>query len=68
MGEVVDLQRYRKQRQRRASASGAADRRGARDRAEPKGERIQPVIESFETARAESVRAPKIDRDGQESD
>jgi hypothetical protein len=65
MGEIVDLERYRKQRRRRASVSAGAD---SRDHAEPKGKRPRPIIEPIETARAEMDPTPKINRDDQEAD
>ena len=68
MGEVVDLETYRKQRQRRASESAAAGRRCKRPGGEPKGPRSRPAIESIESGGAEADRAAKIDRDGPKSD
>ena len=73
MGEIVDLESYRKQRQRRASESavsesGAAGRRRERSGAEPKDHRSRPAIESIEGGGAEAGRAAKIDRDDPKSD
>ena len=68
MGEIVDLESYRKQRQRRASESAAAGRRRGRSGAEPKDHRSRPAIESIESGGAEADRAAKIDRDDPKSD
>jgi hypothetical protein len=73
MGEIVDLESYRKQRQRRASdsaasESAAAGRRRERSGAEPKDHRSRPAIESIESGGAEADRAAKIDRDDPKSD
>ncbi len=72
MGEIVDLERYRRRRQRRASESatselGAADRRRERSGAEPKDHRSRPAIEIIEGG-AEADRATKVDRDDPKSD
>ncbi len=63
MGEIVDLESYRKQRQRRASELAAAGRRRGRSGAEPKDHRSRPAIESIESGGAEADRVAKIDRD-----
>jgi hypothetical protein len=68
MGEIVDLERYRKRRQRQASESAAADRRRERSGAEPKDRRSRPAIESIESGGAEADRAARIDRDDPKSD
>jgi hypothetical protein len=73
MGEIVDLESYRKQRQRRASVTAAEGRRPERSGAEPKDRRsrpaiAQPAIESNESGGAEADRAAKIDRDDPKSD
>ncbi len=73
MGEIVDLESYRKQRQRRASDSAASEsaasgRRRERSGAEPKDHRSRPAIESIESGGAEADRAAKIDRDDPKSD
>ncbi len=68
MGEIVDLESYRKKRQRRASESALAGRRRKRSGAEPKDPRSRPVIESIESGGAEADRAAKIDRDDPKSD
>ncbi len=68
MGEIVDLESYRKQRQRRASESAAGDRRRGRSGAEPKDHRSRPAFESIESGGAEVDRAAKIDRDDPKSD
>ena len=68
MGEIIDLESYRKQRQRRASEAAAAGRRRERSGAEPKDQRPRPAIESIESGGAEADRAAKIDRDGPKSD
>lgn len=66
MGEIVDLESYRKRRQRRESA--LADRRRERSGAEPKDLRSRPAIESIESGGAEADRAAKIDRDDPKAD
>ena len=68
MGEIVDLESYRKRRQRRASESALAGRRRKRSGAEPKDHRSRPVIESIESGGAEADRAAKIDRDDPKAD
>ncbi len=68
MGEIVDLESYRKRRQRRASESATAARRGGRSGAEPKDHRSRPAIESIESGGGEADRAAKIDRDDPKSD
>ena len=72
MGEIVDLESYRKRRRRRASESAVAGRRRERTGAEPKDRRsrpaIEPAIESVESSGAEADRAAKIDRDDPKSD
>ncbi len=68
MGEIVDLESYRKQRQRRASEPAVAGRRRERSGAEPKDHRSRPAIESIESGSAEANRAAKIDRDDPKSD
>lgn len=66
MGEIVDLESYRKRRRRRESA--VASRRRKRSGAEPKHHRPRPAIENIESSGAEAVRAAKIDRDDPKSD
>ncbi len=66
MGEIVDLESYRKQRQRREST--VAGRRRERSGAEPKDHRSQPIIENIESGGAEADRTAKIDRDDPKSD
>ncbi len=66
MGEIVDLESYRKRRQRRELA--VAGRRRERSGAEPKDQRSRPAIESIESGGAEADRATKIDRDDPKSD
>lgn len=68
MGEIVDLESYRKRRQRRASESAAAGRRRERSGAEPKDRRSRPAIESVESGGGDGDRAAKIDRDDPKSD
>ena len=68
MGEIVDLESYRKRRRRRASESAAAGRRRERSGAKPKDHRSRPAIESIESNGAEADRAAKIDRDDPKSD
>ncbi len=73
MGEIVDLESYREQRQRRASESAVAGRRRERSGAEPKVHRsgpaiAQPAIENIESGGAEADRAAKIDRNDPKSD
>ncbi len=73
MGEIVDLESYRKQRQRRAAESAASEaaaagRRRARSGAEPKDHRSRPAIESIERGGTEADRAAKIDRNDPKSD
>ncbi len=68
MGEVVDLERYRKQRKRQASGSAVAGGRRGRDRAGAKAERSHPAAESVETGGADSDRVAKTDRDDQKAD
>ncbi len=68
MGEIVDLESYRKQRQRRASESAASGHRRKRSGAEPKDHRSRPAIESVESGGAEADRAAMIDRDDPKSD
>ena len=66
MGEIVDLESYRKRR--RASESAVAGRRRERSGAEPKDRRSRPAIESVESGGAEADRTAKIDRDDPKSD
>lgn len=66
MGEVVDLESYRKRRQRRESV--LAGRRRERSGTAPKGPRSRPAIESIENGGAEADRAAEIDRDDPKSD
>ncbi len=68
MGEVVDLESYRKRRQRRASESALVGHRRERPGTAPKGPRSRPAIESIESGGAEADRAAEIDRDGPKSD
>ncbi len=68
MGEIIDLESYRKRRQRRASESAAAGRRRERSGAKPKDHRPRPAIESIESGGAEADRAAKIDRNDPKSD
>ena len=68
MGEIVDLESYRKRRQRRASESALAGRRRERSGAEPKDHRSRPAIESIESGGTEADRAAKIDRDDPKAD
>ncbi len=68
MGEIVDLESYRKQRQSRASESAVAGRRRERSGAKPKDPRSRPAIEIIESGGAEADRAAKIDRDDPKSD
>ena len=63
MGEIVDLESYRKRRRRRASESAVAGRRRGRSGAEPKDHRARPAIESIESGGAESDRVAKNERD-----
>ena len=68
MGEIVDLESYRKRRQRRASEAAAAGRRRARSGAKAKDHRSRPAIESIESGGAEADQTAKIDRDDPKSD
>ena len=68
MGEIVDLESYRKWRRRRASESALAGRRRERSGGAPKDHRSRPVIESIESGGAEADRAAKIDRDDPKAD
>jgi hypothetical protein len=62
MGEIVDLEKYRKQRKRRTSDSAAGHNRRARRGGEPKEAPARPVIETFEAGSAEPERATKVER------
>lgn len=73
MGEIVDLEQYRKQRKRRATDSAPGRRRRNLGRAGPKGDGPGPVIEPIETAHAETAHAEsdpasKIDNDDQQAE
>ncbi|MFQ6017205.1 MAG: hypothetical protein ACE5KF_03335 [Kiloniellaceae bacterium] len=61
MGEIVDLEHYRRQRKRRTLGSGAAGERRHRDEARP--ERARPATETAESGNAQRDRRAKIDRD-----
>ncbi len=68
MGEIVDLEEYRKQRKRRASDSAAGHSRRERRGSEPKEAPARPVLETFEAGRAEPERATKVERNEPKSD
>ncbi len=68
MGEIVDLERYRKRRRRRAWDSAGAGRARAGDRAGPEDKRPRPVGESIETGGSAPDRAAKIERGDPKSD
>ncbi len=68
MGEIVDFERYRKQRRRRTWDSAGAGRARARDRAGPKDKRREQAGESIETGGSVPDRAAKVERDDQKSD
>jgi hypothetical protein len=68
MGEIIDLDRYRRQRKRRALGSGEKGERRPRRRADTKTERGRSAAKSAESGNAEPDRRVKSDGDEQKAD
>ena len=68
MGEIVDLESYRKRRKRKAqeARTAAVRRHGERPRATR--ERSQPAVEPSDPNRAEPTPPSDLDRDDRSSD
>ena len=68
MGEIVDLERYRKLRKRRFMKSEDTDLRRTKERVRARREGSQATTEPAEAGEAEPDRTAKIDRDDQTAD
>ncbi|MEE8505150.1 MAG: hypothetical protein V3S40_02900 [Kiloniellales bacterium] len=68
MGEIVDLERYRKLRKRRSMKSEDTDLRRTKERVRARRKGSQATTEPVEAGGAEPDRAAKIDRDDQTAD
>ena len=68
MGEIIDLERYRKQRARRSANSETLGRRRAKERRRMRGERAGSAAEAAEDGGSEVDRVAKIDPDGEKAE
>ncbi|MFQ5776028.1 MAG: hypothetical protein ACE5GS_16020 [Kiloniellaceae bacterium] len=68
MGEIVDLDSYRKRRKRKAAESRSAGSRRHTERYQSRHDRTGTAVESLEAGRAEPDERGKIERDDQTAD
>ena len=68
MGEIVDLDRYRKHRRRPSGPSDKAGRTRGRGRVAPKGEDPRAAVEPIDRDRAKPDPTTEIDRDDKTAD
>ena len=63
MGEIVDLESYRKQRRRRLVETNAAASRRGRTGNRSERDRLRPAVEPINPGRPGTEPAPQADRD-----
>lgn len=68
MGEIVDLERYRKLRQRRSMKPEETDLRRTKERLRARRKGSQTTVEPIEAGGAEPDRTAKTGRDDQTAD
>jgi len=63
MGEIVDLESYRRQRRRRLVETNAAASRRGRNGGRSERDRLRPAVEPIDPGRRGTEPAPQVDCD-----